>query len=468
VGGVKKINGLELGRTEIAEMGQATVDFVGDFIEGLSNANANGLQAVDAKDTERLVTELVRAPLEDATPFAALLSTFGRAAASAFETAGPGYLAYIPGGGLPEAALAEWLAGTVNRYTGFAATAPALVAMEHGVVRWLCDEFGLPGTAGGIVTTGGSMATLSAVVAARHAYLGEEIHRGTAYVTEHTHYCSAKAAAIAGIPASRVRTVPTTPELHMDVEAAARMIAADRAEGLRPFLLVGTAGTTDTGAIDPLGEIGALARREDMWFHVDAAYGGFFQLTARGKSKFAGIETADSITLDPHKGLFVPYGTGMLLVRDPNALRAAHAGGGYVLQDLDKGSALPDYATLGPELSREFRGLRLWLPLRLHGVRAFRDALDEKLDLTEYLHRELKSDARLELPWPPELSVVAFRKRGDDEQNQRLLERINASGRIFSSSTRIRNRYVLRLCILSFRTHADRIAEGIEIVRRAI
>ncbi|WP_394823163.1 pyridoxal phosphate-dependent decarboxylase family protein [Pendulispora albinea] len=454
---------LEPSRADMVAMGEAALDFINRFIEGLPHAPAGG----SAHDLERVVKEVLAPPAEGGARFETLLATFGRAAAPGLETAGPGYLAYIPGGGLPVAALAEWLANSVNRYTGFAATAPALVAMEHGVVRWLCREFGLPEGAGGLVTTGGSMATLTAVVAARHQRLGEVIERGTIYVSPYTHHCCAKAGAIAGIPASRVRKVPTTEDLRMDVAAARRMIEADRAEGLRPFLVVGSAGTTDTGAIDPLGELGELARGEDMWFHVDAAYGGFFQLTARGRSRLAGIEAADSITLDPHKGLFLPYGTGMLLVRDPSALHAAYSGSGYVLQDIDGGAALPDYAELGPELTREFRGLRLWLPLHLHGVSAFRMALDEKLDLSEYVHRELKREPRLELPWTPQLSVVAFRGHGGDEGNRRLAEAINGSKRIFISSTRIRGEYFLRLCVLAFRTHFDRIEEAIAIVRRA-
>ena len=454
---------LEPGRPEIEAMGQAAVGFVADFVEGLPRA-----PAVNVEGADHLAAELLRPPADEAGEFGALLEVFRRAAGRAVETAGPGYLAYIPGGGLVTSALAELLARTVNRYTGLAGLAPALVAMEHGVVRWLCGRFGLPGTATGVVTTGGSIATLSALVAARHDRLGDQFGDGTLYVTAHTHHCVAKAARIAGFPAARVRTVPTTSALRMDAAAATRMIAADRAAGLRPFLLVGTAGTTDTGTIDPLGELGDLARREGLWYHVDAAYSGFFQLTARGQAKFAGIEAADSIALDPHKGLFLPYGTGVLLVRDAAPLRAAHAGEGHYLQDLAGGQRLPDYADLGPELTREFRGLRLWLPLHLHGVGAFRDALDEKLDLAAHAHHALAADPLLEVPWEPDLSVVVFRlRRGGDEGNQRFLERINATKRIFLSSTRIDGRYTPRLCVLGHRTHADHIAEALAIIRAA-
>ncbi|MQA83588.1 MAG: aminotransferase class V-fold PLP-dependent enzyme [Streptosporangiales bacterium] len=456
------IQPLEPGRAEMEGMARDAIALLADFIEDRSKA-----PAVDLDDAGRMVPELLRPPSEEPGELAALLDVFHRAAEQAVDTAGPGYLAYIPGGGLFTAALAEMLARGVNRFTGLSGLAPALVAMEEGVLRWLCGQFGLPEAGAGLVTTGGSIATLSAVVAARHDRLGEDFADGTLYVTAHTHHCVAKAARIAGFPAARVRTVPATPEFRMDVAAAARLIAEDRAAGLRPFLLVGTAGTTNTGTVDPLGELAELARREGLWFHVDAAYGGFFQLTARGRAAFAGIEAADSLVLDPHKGMFLPYGTGVLLVRDRATLRGAHSGEAAYLQDLGELAGLPDYADLGPELTREFRGLRLWLPLHLHGVAVFREALDEKLDLAERAYRELASDPLLEVPLKPDLSAVVFRLPGGDRDNQRLLERINATKRVFLSSTRIDGRHTLRLCVLSHRTHADHVAEAVDIIRAA-
>jgi aromatic-L-amino-acid decarboxylase len=319
------------------------------------------------------------------------------------------------------------------------------------------------------------MATLSAIVAARQDRLGEDFSAGTLYLSPRTHHSAAKAARIAGLPAAAVRVVPTTADLRMDVAAASQMIAADRQAGHRPFLLVANAGSTDTGTIDPLGDLGRLAAREGLWFHVDGAYGGFFQLTRRGRAALSGVEAADSIVLDPHKGLFLPYGTGVLLVRDTAPLRAAHSGDGdgdgdgSYLQDLSGDHELPDVSALGPELSRDFRGLRVWLPLRLHGVGAFRAALDEKLDLAAHAHADLARDPRLELPWPPDLSTVAFRLRhGDDDANLRFLDRINTSGHVFSSSTRVGGRVLLRLCILSHRTHLLHVDRALQIIHAAV
>jgi aromatic-L-amino-acid decarboxylase len=246
-------------------------------------------------------------------------------------------------------------------------------------------------------------------------------------------------------------------------------VREDREAGRVPFLVVASAGTTNTGAIDPLADIADVTEAEGMWLHADAAYGGFFQLTERGRVRFAGIERAGSITLDPHKGLFLPYGTGSLIVRDGRALRDAHYQSAAYLQDTSVEDELPNFSEYSPELSRDFRGLRVWFPLKLHGVSAFRDALDEKLDLTIALYDGLRAIRELELPWEPELTVVPFRLRDrDDGANKRLLEAINASDRVFLSSTIVDGRFTLRACIVSHRTHRDRIDECIEIVRRAV
>jgi glutamate/tyrosine decarboxylase-like PLP-dependent enzyme len=453
---------LEPGRDEMLAMLEQTAAAVVDFVDGLPRAPSVGPGLVDP-----LRSELLAPPTDEPKAFAGLLDQWRRAAAHAVETAGPSYLAYIPGGGLFTAALAELLAQSFNRYTGVSALSPGPVAIEHGVLRWLCGVFGLPGGASGLVTTGGSLATLAALVAARHDRLGHQFTDGTLYVTEHTHRCVAKAALIAGFRDDQIRTVASTTDRRMDLDDAARLIAADRAAGRRPFALVGTAGTTDTGAVDDLTAMSGLARREGLWFHVDGAYGGFFQLTKRGRERLTGIETADSIVLDPHKGMFLPYGTGVVLVRDEATLRAPFASRGQYLQDLSDDEQLPDYADLGPELTRDFRGLRLWLPLHLHGVAAFRQALDEKLDLAAEAYETLSAEPLIDVAWRPDLTVVVFSLRdGDEAAHQEWLRRINASGRIFLSSTRVDDRFVLRLCVLCHRTHADRIREAVDIIVR--
>jgi aromatic-L-amino-acid decarboxylase len=453
-------------------MGTAAVEFAARFVEERATAPAGGLP-----DAGGLVDALLTPPPDHGRSFDELLDIIGGAAAHAFDTTGPGYLAFIPGGGLYAAAVADYLACVTNRFVNLATPAPALVAIETSVVRWLCDVFGLPGSSLGILTSGGSLANFSAIVTARVDRLGEQFLAGTLYVTEHAHHSVQKAAQLAGFPARSVHTVACTPELRIDVDALRSAIHRDRAQGAQPFLVIASAGTTNTGAVDPIDDIADLCAAERLWLHVDAAYGGFFRLTDRGRARLAGIDRADSITVDPHKGMFLPYGTGGLLVREAAALQRAHHVGAHYLDDLVHTGGLPNFSDYSPELSRDFRGLRIWLPLHLHGVSAFRDALDEKLDLTETVEEGLRKIPGVDVPWSPDLSVVAFRAvppAADpddpslDELNRGVLARINASGRIFLSSTVIGGRLILRVCVLSFRTHADRIDEAVAIIGDAV
>jgi aromatic-L-amino-acid/L-tryptophan decarboxylase len=449
----------------------AVVEHLSGVLAGLADA-----PPADLSDPSALLADpaLRRPPPERGRPLAELLAVVDRAAGTGLNPASPGYFAFIPGSGLVTAGLADLIGDVLNRYTGLAAPAPGLVALEADVLRWLADVLGLPAPAGGLLTSGGSVATLSALVTARHDRLGEDFLDGTLYVTDQVHHAVVKAARLAGFPARAVRVVDTDAGLHMDVEALAAAVAADRAAGRRPFCVVGSAGTTNTGTIDPLPDLAELCRREGLWLHVDGAYGGAFALTERGRRRLAGIERADSVVLDPHKGLFLPFGTGALLVRDAAALRAAHSGdpteepAGY-LRDLDE-LELPDFAALGPELTRGTRGLRLWLPLHLHGVAAFRDALDEKLDLAAAAHTALGDVAGLVLLGPPELSTVAFHWEGPvgtaDARTAELLARVNAERRVFLSSTRIRGRLVGRLSVLNHRTDRARLDEAVDALRR--
>lgn len=442
--------------------------YLDDFIDGLPDAPASRYGAATARPEDAdapLDADALSPPPATPQPLPELLAQISAAVDAAVETAGPGYLAYFPAGGLYSSTLGEMLAQTVNRYTGNAAMAPGMVGLEQSVVRWFDEQFGLPRTAGGLITSGGSMATLTAVHAARESRLRWPDARGSIYVTEHTHHCVAKAARIAGLTDAQVRFVPVDDELRMDVDAARQAIRRDRADGWHPFLIVGTAGSTSTGTIDPLRDIGELAADEGLWLHVDGAYGGGFQLTERGRTLLTGIELADSIVFDPHKSLFVPYGTALLLVRDQEALRAAYSAGGDYLQDLAHDSELPNFADLGPELTRDSRGLRLWLPLHLHGTDAFRAALDEKLDLARWAYDELRSDPHLDVPLQPDLTVIVARSTAGDDASRRLLERVNAGRRVFLSSTRLDGAYLVRLCVLSHRTHRARVEEAVAAIR---
>ncbi len=449
-------------RSEMEEMGRAALDYAVDFIEARRSA-----PAVDLEGASELADALRGSPPEEGRSFGDLLGVVDAAARKAFDAAGPGYLAYIPGGGLYTAALADLLACVTNRYVNLASPAPALVRLEADVVRWLCDLFAFPPESQGILTSGGSIANLSAVVTARTARLGEDISGGTLYVSEHVHHSIEKSARLAGFPAAAVRRISCDDDLRMDVCALRAALDRDRRDGARPFLVVGSAGTVNTGAIDPLDEIADVCRAEDLWFHVDGAYGGFFQLTQRGRERFRGVERADSVTLDPHKGMFLPYGTGSLIVRRGEDLRNAHRGGALYLPKQSE-TDLPDFADYSPELSRDNRGLRVWVPLHFHGVGAFRRALDEKLDLTWKVYESLREVDGLDVPWSPQLSIVAFKSRAGNDATERLLHEINASKRVYLSATEVGGDRYLRIAILSHRTDEARIDEALEIVSKAV
>jgi aromatic-L-amino-acid/L-tryptophan decarboxylase len=390
------------------------------------------------------------------------------------NAAGPGFVGYIPGGGLPHAAVADLLANALNRYVGVSAVAPALARLEANVVQWLVDIIGLPAGAFGALTSGGSLANLGALAAARTDRLGDDLRGGVFYCSDQTHHSIDKSARVAGLPASAVRRIATDDACRLRVDALEEALHHDRRRGLRPFLLIANAGTTNTGAIDPLPALADIAAREGLWYHIDAAYGGFFALTVRGRAALAGIERADSVVLDPHKTMFLPYGTGALLVRDPQRLQRAHIVDAEYLPARPTDPGAYDFADLSPELTRPFRGLRIWLAVKLHGIDVFRRALDEKLDLARWLAAELAALDTIDVLAPPPLSTFAFRLHsphiaGDDADalNRAALDRINASRRVLLTGTTLRGRFTLRVSIVSFRTHADRMREARDIIADA-
>lgn len=462
---------LEMSGAAFKAMVDAAMERLVAHIDSLPLQPAHHLEGAAA-----LARALAEPVPEQGVPLDELLRIlFDRALPVSFNTAGPGYLAYIPGGGVLHAAVADLIADVVNRYTGVWLAAPGLVQLETNVLRWLAEIVGFPASALGVITSGGSMANFSAVVTARVDRLPEDFFDGTIYVSDQAHHSVIKAATLAGFPRRNVRVVPCDERFRMRLDALDAAITTDREAGYRPFLVVGSAGTTNTGAVDDLHGLAKLAAAEGLWYHVDAAYGGFFALTQRGRRALAGMERADSVTLDPHKGLFLPYGTGSLLVRDGQLLRRAHATEGAYLPAMQDRTEFVDFCQVSPELSRPFRGLRLWLPLRLVGLGAFRDALDEKLDLARHVSRELDRVSGIEVVAEPELSIVAFRARrdrlgteGTNALNRRLLDAVNRRGRVFLTGTMVDGHFLLRVCVLSFRTHRDRIEQCLDDIRAAL
>jgi len=297
---------------------------------------------------------------------------------------------------------------------------------------------------------------------------------GCVYLTGQVHHCVGKALHVAGLKDVRKRFVAMDSHYRMDVGDLERLIEEDRAQGLEPWLIVASAGTTDTGAVDPIRPIASIARRHGTWFHLDAAYGGFFLLCEPGREALNGIEKADSIVLDPHKGLSLPYGTGAVLVRDRRFLLQSNAYEANYMQDTRQagqpgGNPLSP-ADLSPELTRPFRGPRMWFPLRLFGLEAFRASIEEKLWLARYFHREISKVDGFEVGPFPDLSIVTYRYRprtGDaNEFNRQLVQAVMDDGKLFISSTTIDGQFTLRLAVLNFRTHRQHIDYLLALLKR--
>jgi aromatic-L-amino-acid decarboxylase len=319
------------------------------------------------------------------------------------------------------------------------------------------------------------LANFTAVVTARRERLPDDFRGGTIYTSDQTHHSVRKAAVLAGFPEDNVREIPTNEHYQIRLDVLRQRIAEDREAGQRPFMLVTSGGTTNTGAVDDLAGSADIAADEGLWLHVDAAYGGFFMLTERGRESMRGIERADSVALDPHKGLFLPYGNGSLLVRDPETLRRAHATFADYMPEMQQDTEFVDFCEISPELSRDFRGLRAWLPIKLFGIEAFRTSLDEKLDLAQWATDQLRGVPDMEILAEPQLSLTAFRWApagySDDDlndMNRELLARVNARKNVYITGTMLSDRYALRICVLSFRTHRDRMEQCLADIRGCV
>ena len=385
------------------------------------------------------------------------------------------FFGYIPGGGLYYASLGDYLADISNRYAGIRFAGPGAVEMENALLGWMAGLVEYPEDSGGNLASGGSIANLVAIVTARdvRGLRARDVERAVVYLSQQTHHCIDKALRIAGLGDCVRRVVPLDERYRMLPAELERIIAEDRERGLEPWMVIASAGTTDVGAIDPLQQIGQIAEQNELWYHVDAAYGGFFALVDECRPRLAGMELSDSIVLDPHKGLFLPYGLGAVLVKDKAAMHRAHYYSAAYMQDTvaEESLEISSPAELSPELTKHFRGFRLWLPLKLHGVAPFRACLEEKLYLTRYFYEEVQK-LGFEVGPEPELSVATYRwipKAGDvNAFNQALTDEIHRDGRIFISTTMLEDSFVLRLAVLTFRTHLDEIDFALEVLREKV
>jgi len=372
------------------------------------------------------------------------------------------FMGYIPGGGVPAAGLADFIAAVTNRYAGVFRASPGAADVENSLISWFVDKLNFPETAWGTLTSGGTIANIVSLVAARATLPFHDWTRAVIYFSRETHHCLQRAITVTGLNVAKQRPIPVHSNRKIDMQALKRAIENDKSQGYLPWLVVGNAGTVNSGAVDPLDDMADLASSNNMWFHVDAAYGGCFAMLA-DQTIFNGISRADSIILDPHKGFFQPYGLGAARVKNGAQLKDQLVYSADYLKDVEEEN-IPSPADYSLELTRHFRGLRLWWCLKLFGYGAFRELHLEKLELARYLHDKLSLTEGVDVGPEPQLSIVTFRWQGEDDEGQLAkLAKILDAG-VHLSSTRLEGKTYLRVCILNFRTHRTHIDRFLEIV----
>lgn len=374
----------------------------------------------------------------------------------------PRFFAFVPGPGNFVSTMADALAAGFNIFNGTWLGGSAAAAIELTVIDWFRGFCGFPETAGGLFVSGGSAANLTALHAARCAKLGDRIQGATIYFSDQTHYSVERALRVVGFSREQFRKIPSDDRFRLPLESLREAIRADKKAGLRPFCVIANAGTTNTGAVDPLSDLADLAAAEGLWLHADGAYGAAAVICERGREKLAGLERVDSLSLDPHKWLFQPFECGCVLVRDAAHLKSAFQLMPEYMRDVHRNSAEINPADYGIQLSRGFRALKVWLSMNTFGLAAFRDAVTRGFELAEFAERELRIRRSCEILAPAEMGIVAFRLGKDDALQTELVDLMLRDGFAFLTSTTLKGVTALRLCTINPRTTEDDIVQTID------
>lgn len=467
--GVEAHDGLQMPPEVMLELANKTAELIVERIKNLPEE-----QAWDGEFRKELEDQLMEDPPEHGSP---ALEVLERAAREILPLGArldhPRSFAFIPSAPTWPGVLADFMASAyqINQCTWLTSSGGS--QMELVVIDWMRRWLGYPDTAGGLMTSGGSAASLEALVAARESAGAPE--RGTVYMSEQSHSALVRAARIMGIKPGHVRMIETDSLFRMDMETLTRSVAEDRAAGFNPVAVCANAGSAGTGAIDPLGPLADFCESEGIWLHVDAAYGGFTILTRRGKDLLSGIERADSIGLDAHKLFFQPYEAGCLLVKDLSNLERAFAVRHDILQDTIWGANHPNFSDRGLQLSRSVRALKIWVSVKTFGMAPFRNAISNSMSLATQAEEHVRKSNTMEMLLPASLGIVCFRINPDDtDLDEESLERINRKvlvrvfweDRALMSSTLLRGMFSLRLCIVNYTTTWDDVRETLEAIER--
>jgi glutamate/tyrosine decarboxylase-like PLP-dependent enzyme len=415
-------------------------------------------------------------PPEQGRPFDDVLARFAADVTRfACRPAHPRFLAFIPSAPCFASVLGELLCAGANFFAGVWLEAPGPSMLELVVLDWFRSWLGLPASTAGVLTSGGSEANLTALVTARDPLGDDDRRRAVVYVTEQRHWSVDRAARIIGLRPDQVRPVSSDDPFRLTPAALVRAVAADRQAGRLPWVVVANAGSTNTGAVDSLPRIAEICEAERLWLHVDAAYGWSAALTDEGRLELAGIERADSVTLDPHKWLAQTFEVGCLLVRDGPRLTHAFTLRPDYMKDVEPGDDEVNFADRSLALTRRFRALKVWLSLQTLGVEWFRALVTRCCQLAELAQALLERAGSFEVLSPRQLSIVCFRysppgRAGDDvwldRLNLALIDAVRATGRAFLSSTRLSGRVAVRFCFVNWRTTTADVEEIVDLLRR--
>jgi aromatic-L-amino-acid/L-tryptophan decarboxylase len=453
------MNALQVSSSEYRVLAQRVTELAADFLDTLADLRAFPQVTGDA------TARAFAAPLPEQGLGAAALDALPEVL-SLSRPPGPRFFGYVLGSGEPVAALADLLASVLNQNVTAWRSAPAAVTLERHLVHSLAGLLGCHGFSGSLCG-GGSLANLMGLAMAREARLPANergAQPGVLYASSEVHMSILKAVALLGLGRDNLRLIGTDERYRMRVEELRAAIAADRAAGREPFAVIASAGTVNTGSIDPLSDIAAVCREHGLWLHVDGAYGALAALAA--PEKFAGLNAADSLSLDPHKWLYQPLDCGMVLFRDASAAQRAFSCSGDYAKSLER-DPMEAFAFFDEslELSRRFRALKLWLSLRYHGLAAFRNAIRADLEHARQLASLLSARSEVELLAPVELSAVCFRVRGAGTRaeanalNAAVLQGVIARGRVYLSNATLGGRFALRACFVNHRTTGADVAE---------
>lgn len=405
-----------------------------------------------------LEAEFDRAPSEQGRPFEEVLQqVVERLLPNTMRVNHPRFFGFVPGPSNPVSVLAEMLAAGFNVFAGTWMGGAGATVVERRLVRWLAEEIGMPGRAGGVMVSGGSMANLTALLVARERHPFGRSPNAAVYFSDQTHSASERALRALGYAETQWRRIECDEMGRLPPAALHEAIDKDLQEGRAPFCVVANAGTTGTGAVDPFPELARLCSERRMWLHADAAYGGAAAICARGRIELAGLEACDSLALDPHKWLFQPFDLGCVLVREEDWLTETFRIIPAYMNDVYRLEHEINFCDRGLELTRPFRALKLWMSLEHFGVEAFREAVERGFALAEFAECVLRTREGWEVVTPAQMGIVTFRRAGDDELQRLLVDALLADGYAMLSSTTVKGRPVLRLCPINPRTREEEI-----------